>query len=382
MKRIFSLVTFLLLACSVSFAEDIRAAGSTSQCFTISVGDSSVNTGIGLSGIAFNTAGLSCSYFRNETAAGEVRVAITLASSTLGTYTSGAFKEIDATNMKGVYEFCPPDASLASGAAAVFYHCFGVTNMTPMNLRVLLGPGITVASGGITTGSFAAGAIDASAVAADAIGASEIAADAIGASELAADSIGSSEVATGAIDTTALAASSITATSIAADAITNAKIANDAIGATEVADGAIDAATLAADTITAAKIAADSIGASEIAAGAITSSEAPNLDAAISSISAGASTVISSGTAQAVTATTAQLAAAEAYGNNVLADNASVVIDSATTGKGQTRCIKSNVLSTDTVTLIAPWTITPTGTVTYRVTATPNCNPAKWPSSH
>lgn len=77
-----------------------------------------------------------------------------------------------------------------------------------------------------------------------------------------------------------------------ANTITSTVIANDAIGATEIANGAIDAATFAAGAIDAAAIgtgaidadalATDTITAAKIAAGAITSSEAPNLDAAIS----------------------------------------------------------------------------------------------------
>lgn len=71
----------------------------------------------------------------------------------------------------------------------------------------------------------------------------------------------------------AMAASVITAAAINAAAITAAKFGAGAIDAAAIGTGAIDADALAADAITAAKI----------AAGAIGSSEAPNLDAAISS---------------------------------------------------------------------------------------------------
>ena len=59
-------------------------------------------------------------------------------------------------------------------------------------------------------------------------------------------------------------------------------LAANAVSAAAIATGAIDADALAANTITAAKIATDAITSAKIAAGAITSSEAPNLDAAIS----------------------------------------------------------------------------------------------------
>jgi len=84
------------------------------------------------------------------------------------------------------------------------------------------------------------------------------------------------------VNVTAMAANVITATAIAQDAITADKIANAAIEAGAFAAGAIDATAIAANAITSAKIATDAIGAAQIAAGAITSSEAPNLDAAIS----------------------------------------------------------------------------------------------------
>ena len=70
----------------------------------------------------------------------------------------------------------------------------------------------------------------------------------------------------------AFADNAIGVNEIADNTITNAKIANGAIGTAEFQVGAIDASVLADNAITNAKI----------DAGAITSSEAPNLDAAVS----------------------------------------------------------------------------------------------------
>lgn len=78
---------------------------------------------------------------------------------------------------------------------------------------------VSVATGGITAGSFAAGAIDAAAIA------------------------------TGAIDADAIADSAIDAGAIATGAITAAKFAAGAIDAAAIATGAIDADALAADVI-------------------------------------------------------------------------------------------------------------------------------------
>ena len=80
-----------------------------------------------------------------------------------------------------------------------------------------------------------------------------------------------------------IADNAITAAKIAANAITAAKIATDAITASQIAANAIGASEIADNAITAAKIATDAITNAKIAAGAITSSEAPNLDAAVSS---------------------------------------------------------------------------------------------------
>lgn len=80
-------------------------------------------------------------------------------------------------------------------------------------------------------------------------------------------------------------------------------------------------------------------------------------------------------TAQAIPDTThIQLAAAETYANDELNNNTSVMIVSATTGAGQTRCITDYVGSTDTAEIGTAWTTSPTGTVVYTLIPTPNCN--------
>ena len=78
---------------------------------------------------------------------------------------------------------------------------------------------------------------------------------------------------------------------------------------------------------------------------------------------------IASGTAQAATGTTLQLASGETFADDELI-GATVVITGGTTGVGQSRIITDYVSSTDTAT-VDTWTTTPTGTVTYAVYATP-----------
>jgi hypothetical protein len=113
-----------------------RLAGSTGHVLMIFVQDSTKTTGEGLPGLVFNSAGLTCYYKRNS---GTASVAVTLATiTTLGTFTSGGFKEVDATNMKGLYEFHPPDAAYAAGAKSVVIMLQGAGNMAPVLIEIEL----------------------------------------------------------------------------------------------------------------------------------------------------------------------------------------------------------------------------------------------------
>lgn len=121
----------------------IRKLGSTSQILQIFIRDSSSTTGAGLTGLVFNTASLTAYYHRDtDTTA----TAIALVTMTVGTFTSSGFKEIDATNMPGWYQFCPPNAALASGASSVGFHLKGATNMAPLPIEIDLDGQVDVTS--------------------------------------------------------------------------------------------------------------------------------------------------------------------------------------------------------------------------------------------
>lgn len=112
-----------------------KVLGATSEIWQVFVRDSSSTTGGGLTGLVFNSASLTAYYHRDtDTTA----TAITLVTMTVGTFTSSGFKEIDATNMPGWYQFCPPNAALASGAKSVGIHLKGATNMAPLPIEVQL----------------------------------------------------------------------------------------------------------------------------------------------------------------------------------------------------------------------------------------------------
>jgi hypothetical protein len=113
----------------------LETLGATSRIWQVFIADSSSTTGAGLTGLLFNTASLTAYYHRDtDTTA----TAITLVTMTVGTFTSSGFKEIDATNMPGWYQLCPPNAALASGAKSVALLLKGATNMAPLPIEVQL----------------------------------------------------------------------------------------------------------------------------------------------------------------------------------------------------------------------------------------------------
>lgn len=112
-------------------------AGSTSVIEVVDILDSTSTTGAGKTGLVYNSAGLTCYYKRSN---GTASVAVSLVTiTTLGTFASGGFKEIDGTNQPGSYEFHPPNAALASGAKWVTFYFVGATGMvrTKMKYRLL-----------------------------------------------------------------------------------------------------------------------------------------------------------------------------------------------------------------------------------------------------
>lgn len=96
--------------------------GKTSATFTVFIRNAT--TGAPLTGLVHNTSGLTCSYATDQTA----RTAVTLATlaAANSAWSSGGFKEIDATNMPGAYRFDPPNAALAAGEGVTF--CFTGAN--------------------------------------------------------------------------------------------------------------------------------------------------------------------------------------------------------------------------------------------------------------
>lgn len=89
-------------------------APATGKSIVITIKDAT--TGLGKTGLAFNTSGLQLAYTRDHAAP----VAIALVTQTvLGAWASGGFVELDATLSPGDYRLDLPNAALIAGAEAV-----------------------------------------------------------------------------------------------------------------------------------------------------------------------------------------------------------------------------------------------------------------------
>jgi hypothetical protein len=108
--------------------------GSTSQTVYVKIFDSASSTGAGLTGLAFNTASLTAYYVR----VGGSATAITLATlaAANSAWSSGGFKEVDATNMPGLYRLDVPDAVIATGVRSAVIQLKGAASMVPCELEI------------------------------------------------------------------------------------------------------------------------------------------------------------------------------------------------------------------------------------------------------
>lgn len=237
-------------------------AGSTSQSVNLFIADSSSTTGAGLTGLTYNSGSLSCYY--SHAGANATANAITLATlaAVNSAWSSGGFKEIDATNMPGWYRFDIPDAVLAtSKGRSVAIHFKGATNMAPLPIEIELTAWDNQDSvrGGLTAMP-------------------NVASGSAGA--LLVDGTGTAAISTSGgranANTTYFAGSAITA----AAGIPEVKVAS-------IATGAITAAAIAADAITDAKVASDvTIASVTGAVGSVTGNVDGNVVGSVASVTA------------------------------------------------------------------------------------------------
>ncbi len=102
-------------------SEEVKAGQTDVSLYFMLRGTSD---GLAKTGLAHNSAGAVARYVRNRGTAQTITLA-TLASPS-SAHSDGGFKEVDATNMKGLYRLDVPDAAFASGSRQVVISLRGV----------------------------------------------------------------------------------------------------------------------------------------------------------------------------------------------------------------------------------------------------------------
>ena len=121
--------------------KDLVPKGTTSYICHVFIQDTSSTVGAGKTGL--NNTHITLAYMRRGATA-SVNVTTINSITTLGTYngsaTQAAFKEVDATNMKGIYELHLPNNALASGADSVVLKVqdAGSNNVQEVSLEIPL----------------------------------------------------------------------------------------------------------------------------------------------------------------------------------------------------------------------------------------------------
>ena len=109
--------------------------GTTGRIEYIYIVDSLSSTGLGKTGLVYNTSGLTCYYLRNATSSSVVNL---ITQTPTGAWVSGGFCEIDQSNMPGIYRVDLPDAVFASGSDKAIVMVKGAANTIPVTLEYQL----------------------------------------------------------------------------------------------------------------------------------------------------------------------------------------------------------------------------------------------------
>ena len=110
-----------------------RQVGTIGELVPIFIQDATVSTGFGLPNVTIST--ISAYWFRSDmTGASNVPM---VSTGTLGTYSSGQFLQINSTQMRGWYQFCPPNAVFAAGSTCAL-HIFNNLQMAPVPMEIEL----------------------------------------------------------------------------------------------------------------------------------------------------------------------------------------------------------------------------------------------------
>lgn len=115
--------------------------GITGVIVQIKIYNSTVTTGAGLTGLTYSTCGTL--YYKRSNGTASVSVSIndiTTFGTFAGSATAAAFKQVDSSNMPGVYELHLPNNAFAAGASEVMFLLKGGTNAAPVELKIQLEP--------------------------------------------------------------------------------------------------------------------------------------------------------------------------------------------------------------------------------------------------
>jgi len=244
------------------------AKDATSRSIDIEVLDSASTTGGRKTGLVFNTASFTAYYHRQGGSATAITL-VTLAAAN-SAFSSGGFKEIDATNMPGVYRLDIPDAALATGADYVTITLKGAAGAAQVSHLLKLTP---INSDALSIDG--SGRVDVCKVAGTTQTAGDLAALINTVDDLIDTEIAAIKTKTDFLPsvTAGAAGGLFIAGTNAATTVTTAfttTFTGNVTGSVASVTAAVTLPTIPADWITAAGIAADAIGSSELAAGAVT----------------------------------------------------------------------------------------------------------------
>jgi hypothetical protein len=111
-------------------------AGLTNQSIDLFIEDSSSTVGAGLAGLAYTGSGITPSgYYRKGALGSSTPISLANLATVGSAWTSGGFKEVDPTGMKGIYRFDLLNAMVDTEGFTSLY-MYGATNMAPLAMRI------------------------------------------------------------------------------------------------------------------------------------------------------------------------------------------------------------------------------------------------------
>jgi hypothetical protein len=106
--------------------------GTTGKILRVRI--QAATTGNPIPGLVYNSSGLAAAFIREGDS---TATAISLVAGTVGTWSSGGFKEVDSVKFPGTYELGAPNAAL-TGANSVYLEINGYSGMLPVPFEIQL----------------------------------------------------------------------------------------------------------------------------------------------------------------------------------------------------------------------------------------------------